>query len=258
MFEDWEEQAEQAAQSAVKEADKLKVEGDQRTREWFRARLGKFTGSNIHKLMGKTDLNKSTFGSGAITYIMSIMNERTMNEEGIDRYIDDMMAKEFKQTQWGIDNEPVAIKRVEEKTGLTIDETRFKPNEERPYFGGSTDGMASDGNPCEIKCPFDGAKHLKNREFMLMGGVPEDSEYYTQLQSHLANNEKSKMVHFASFDPRQQEKYQLAYVTVERNDEYINTMLNRIDMAELAIQKCMEQDVSIAEAIEEVKLIHSK
>lgn len=257
MFEDWEEQAEAAVDKSVKESDKQKVEGEQRTREWFRARIGKFTGSNIHKLMGKTDLKKGIFGSGAITYIMSVMNERTMTEEAIEVYIDDMMAKEFKQTNWGIENEPIAIKRFEKETGLKVTDTRFKPNEERPYFGGSTDGMASDDNPCEIKCPFDGSKHLKNRDFMLMGGVPEDHEHYTQFQSHMANND-AKKTHFVSFDPRQQEKYQFVHVEVERNQEYINTMLSRIDQAELAINMCMDKDISIAEALEEVKHLESE
>ena len=61
---------------------------EQRTYDWYKARFGMFTASEVHKLMGKTDMNKSkngeaVFGDTAMSYIYRIASERKMLYNGM-------------------------------------------------------------------------------------------------------------------------------------------------------------------------------
>ena len=66
----------------------------------------------------------------------------------------------------------------------------------------------------------------------------------------MANN-KAEKTHFISFDPRQIEPFNFVHIEIERNQEYINKMLNRIDMAEYAIQECINNNKSLNLALQE-------
>ena len=68
----------------------------QRSKEWFEKRLGKFTASEIYKLMGKTG-----FGKTGETYIYEKVCEQLTGElqEEINT----------KATTWGEETEPYAV-----------------------------------------------------------------------------------------------------------------------------------------------------
>ena len=57
---------------------------EQGTLEWQRMRLGKFSGSNIHKLMGKARNKSDIFSQTALTYIKEVAAERCLNQKMVD------------------------------------------------------------------------------------------------------------------------------------------------------------------------------
>ena len=79
---------------------------EQRSLEWYRARLGHFTGSNIHKLISK----KPELTKTAISYIFEVAAERLLakkivtGDEEFNEYIEQMSVT-TKAMQFGIDME---------------------------------------------------------------------------------------------------------------------------------------------------------
>lgn len=141
---------------------------EQRTVEWFEARKGKFSASEIHKLMGKT-INTDT----AQTYILEKATEE-ISEIIIDPF--DNKAMEYGRT-W----EPVAKSYYSEVTGHKVNDFGFKLLNE--HAGCSPDGLI-DGQQkgLEIKCPYlpiNHTKHLliENQEQL----KSERKEYYYQV-----------------------------------------------------------------------------
>jgi len=87
---------------------------EQRTDDWFAARLGKVSASRIADIMAKT---KSGFSASRETYMNDLLTERLTGKP----------AKSFTNAamQHGIDTEPQARATYELFTGLIVVETGF-------------------------------------------------------------------------------------------------------------------------------------
>ena len=57
-------------------------------------------------------------------------------------------------TEWGTQQEPIAIKMFEEQYGLKVYELGLIPHEKYPWLGGSPDGLTDTNCLVEIKCPM--------------------------------------------------------------------------------------------------------
>ena len=111
--------------------------------EWFRKRLGNFTGSQIGLLMkkGRSDY----FSDTAKTYIYQVASERDMNPEIIN---DDVEFEKYlhqvcvntKAMQWGTDQEENARELYERLTGRHIVETGSCKHPAIEHFASSPDG----------------------------------------------------------------------------------------------------------------------
>lgn len=216
---------------------------EQQSKDWFAARLGKFTASRMPDLMGRG--RGELFGAKAVNYVQEIIIERTLSEEGREIYIEQQMNREFVQTKWGNKYEPEARKAIEDALGLKCEEVTFRKNE-LEYFGGSAD-FVCEGVPGEIKCPFNVMVHQNNLELMLTG-LDKSHTYYAQIQAHIMNFNSDRCV-FASYDPRRDEKSKLAIIEVCRDEAFISEMLERLELAEKAVNLNIYEGIPIQKTL---------
>lgn len=211
----------------------------QRTVKWFLNRWDKFTGSRIPDLMKQGRGKCETWGETAKAVILEIASYQMMTDEGREQYAIEQMYKDFRQTRWGNTYEPEAREKYAELTGLSVNECGFRVHPEIPYFGGSFDGEVRDGimscndhkynGIIEIKCPYDPIKHMKNRN-LSVDGINASFEYYGQIQ---ANIEVAGVdwCDFISYDPRCKPEFQMVIIRVNRDQIFIDAMLERIHEA---------------------------
>ena len=196
---------------------------EQRTDEWFEARLGKVTASRIYDVLSKT---KSGYSATRKNYMAQLLCERlTGNRE-----------ESFKTAamQRGNDIEPKARARYMLETGELVEETGFINHPTINMSGASPDGLVGEDGLIEIKCP-NTATHLE----FLRTKKPK-SEYLLQMLWQMACTGR-KWCDFVSYDDRLPEHLSFQMVRINRDDE-------RIQEIEEEVQKFLhELDEQIAE-----------
>lgn len=183
---------------------------EQRTEEWFAARIGKVTASRIADLMAKT---KSGYSTSRANYMAELIAERLTGTKG-DSYSSAAM-------QWGTDQEPNARAAYETLKGVLVQETGFVPHPTIQNSGASPDGLVGDDGLVEIKCPFT-ATHL---EFLTYGAVPE--KYNLQMQWQMACTGRA-WCDYVSYDPRLPERMAIKIHRVMRDMHMINTIEDEV------------------------------
>ena len=178
---------------------------EQRTEEWFAARLGKVTASRVADVLAKI---KSGESASRKNYKMELVVQRLTNKQG-ESFTNAAM-------EWGTEQEPFARMAYEAHTGTFVKEEGFVDHPTIEGFGCSPDGIVGEGL-IEIKCP-NTANHI---ETVLENKAP--SKYIPQMQCQMACT-GAKWCDFVSFDPRVPEDLQLFVVRVERDQEYIDAM----------------------------------
>lgn len=170
--------------------------------EWYQIRLGKFTSSEIHRLMTEpklaADKKAGNLSDGAMTYVLEKVHEQLTGEPASSF---DSMA-----TVWGVQNEPLARAWYEKLTDCKVTEAGFEMISES--YGGSADGLVDfaqgvhDNGGIEIKCPFKGSNHLEHclisdQEYMKVNF----KDHYWQCVSNCFIYGRDWW-DFISFDPR--------------------------------------------------------
>lgn len=157
---------------------------EQRTEEWFNARLGNVTASRVADIMAKT---KTGASASRANYMAQLITER----------LTQTVAEGFSSSamQWGTETEPQARMAYELLTGSVVAETGFVPHPTVQGLGASPDGLVGALGLIEIKCP-NSATHI---ETLLKEKVP--SKYVTQMQVQMMCTER-EWCDFVSFDPR--------------------------------------------------------
>lgn len=178
---------------------------EQRTEEWFSARLGKVTASRVADVLAKIKTGES---ASRKNYKMELVVQRLTGKQG-ESFTNAAM-------EWGTEQEPFARMAYEAHTGTFVKEEGFVDHPTIEGFGCSPDGIVGEGL-IEIKCP-NTANHI---ETVLENKVP--SKYIPQMQCQMACT-GAKWCDFVSFDPRVPEDLQLFVVRVERDQEYIDAM----------------------------------
>lgn len=183
---------------------------DQRSEEWFAARLGKVTASRVADLMAKTKTGPS---ASRANYMADLIVERLtgIRPEGFTNAA----------MQWGTDTEPQARAAYEFLTDATVVEEGFCLHPTIADFGASPDGLIGDAGLIEIKCP-NTAAHI---EVLLTGSVP--GKYETQMQAQMACTGRA-WCDYVSFDPRMPGDMQLFVKRVARDDAFIFRMEDEI------------------------------
>lgn len=172
---------------------------DQRSDEWFKARLGKVTASRVADVMART---KTGYSASRANYMAELICERLTGQPA-ERFSNAAM-------QWGTDNEPHAKAAYCFMQDATVEDVGFVHHPSIADFGASPDGLIGTNGLIEIKCP-NTATHL---ETLLGDGI--DGKYVTQMQVQMACTGR-QWCDFVSFDPRLPGDMQLFVKRVERD-----------------------------------------
>lgn len=175
---------------------------EQRSEEWFAARLGKVTASKVADVIAKT---RSGYSSSRDNYMAQLICERLTGQQG-ESFTNSAM-------QWGVDTEPLARSAYESQNEL-VEEVGFIPHPRIEMSGASPDGFVGLFGMLEIKCP-NTATHL---ETLLTQSVP--SKYITQMQWQMACAQR-QWCDYVSYDPRLPQDLQLFVKRVEFDPEYV-------------------------------------
>lgn len=191
--------------------------------EWHTLRKGKFTGSEIYKLMTEPRSKSELLSETAKTYVHEKIVEQFSTEP--------KLSITTAATEWGTTHEPAAKKWYGKVTGCKVQDIAFVelPNYEA-HAGGSPDGLVDYTHIVEIKCPYVSANHVRNVLCSTSELRSTLKEYYWQMQFYMAclNVEHCD---FVTFDPRIDADWGLHIKRIERNDADIALMLTQIDKA---------------------------
>ena len=159
----------------------------QRTNEWYTARVGKITASRIKDLNAKPQKGKAL--NATLTRLLS---ER-LTGQAVSTFTTSEMA-------WGIECEPLARQAYELATFCTVVETGLIDHPTIAMSGANSD---------------------THTNTLLTGQVP--SEYLPQIAWQLACTGRN-WCDFVSFDPRMPASLQLKIIRVNRSDVDIETL----------------------------------
>lgn len=211
---------------------------EQRTTEWFIARKGKFTASEIYNLLTTSRKKDEVFGDTALTYIKEKVSEYLMNEN----VFIDMQTFAFSSTatRWGEQYEAEAREAYALLTGNEVEETGFIPYS--THSGGSPDGLVTDGRGLiEIKCPFNPSKHI---EFMLMRKAEDllsiSKQYYWQCMANLMFTNR-EYIDFVSYDPRMAGIIHMKVLRIEADPKALSLLQERIALAEERLESIVSE-----------------
>lgn len=211
----------------------LKVE--QGSPEWFRARLGRCTGSNFDKLMTKT----GKFSAQSKAYADELIAEMvTGHKQEFSDFKSDAMIR-------GNDLEEFAVSTYErvsgEKTtvvGMVVSACG--------RFSVSPDRYVGDKGLVEIKCPLQ-KKHINTLIYQKM-----DMTYYAQVQSQLLITGR-EWCDFMSFHPEMPPLIERVYVDDEYRENLLDAMAQFIEDMDEKINRLKELGVEFNVTLEELK-----
>ena len=208
---------------------------EQRTNDWYRARLGQFNASTIGDLMIKGRSKDEIFGKTAMAVINQVAYERLLNPTVVED--DDMFGEYLEQTdittramRWGIENEPVA-RSLYMLTAHTTDvvETGSLRHPDLPMLSASPDGLVGDDGLIEIKSV--GAASYMRYINVTDGATLKaiEPKYYWQIQCQLSVTDR-QWCDFVVYNPFVVAPLHIARIW--RNLADISAMLERVVLAE--------------------------
>lgn len=184
----------------------------QRSEEWFAARLGKVTASRVADVVART---KSGWGASRANYMAELIAERLTGTPA-ERFTNSAM-------QWGADIEPEARISYEFLSGMDVEQVGFVEHPAIAMSGASPDGLCGADGLVEIKCP-NTATHI---DTLIGREVP--AKYITQMQWQMACTER-QWCDFVSFDPRLPESMKIFVKRVPRDDSLIKDLEDEVTL----------------------------
>lgn len=214
----------------------------QHSLDWYRARLGRVTGSQVGLLMKKGKKKDEPFSETAYTYIHQIAAERALNPELVGD--DDMFAFYVEQTsatskdmRFGTEQEPHARAMYSEVKNVEVYEVGACQHPTIQTFSSSPDGITEDNGirGCiEIKCPKAAtfSKYVANiTDNASLKSVNPD--YFYQCQAHMACV-NAQYCDFVIYCPYL--SHPIHIIRITRDDNEIAEMESRVMLAEQIIQ----------------------
>jgi putative phage-type endonuclease len=199
---------------------------EQRSEEWFQARLGKVTASRVADVLAKI---KSGESASRRNYKIQLVSERLTGEKQ-ETYINQAM-------QDGIDREQFARDRYVQQFG-EVEEVGFVKHPTLEA-GASPDGMVGDDGIIEIKCPM-GSTHT---ETLMTQDIP--SKYVPQVQFQLLVTGR-KWCDFVSYNPMFPEHLQVFVKRIEADPVYQKEL-------ESEVTKFLEEVDDVINKLKEIK-----
>lgn len=201
--------------------------------KWFLDRHGKFTASEIGKLLSKgTGVNM--FGTGALSYIKAKAIEKMTDlwerpeMEGVKSILHGKMyeAPAFEMYKMATKNYSMRYFGTDEPLFLEYDKDS----------GGSPDGLMGQGDKIhlglELKCPKNSHIHLDYYQFKNQYDLADyNQDYYAQLQFLLMITQ-AELFHFCSFDDRfKAPKMKIKVIEVRPDRKFQDNLEIRLKMA---------------------------
>lgn len=187
----------------------------QRTGEWRKARLGRFTASRFADLLteakSKADREAGNLSKTSESYVLGCIGE----------ILTELPADEIETVamKWGTEHEDEARMAYCLRANVDVEQVGFVEHPELEYVGCSPDGMVGTDGLIEIKCPFTSREHVRT---LVSREIPE--QYVAQVQGQLWVTGR-KWCDFVSYDPRViAGGYELAIVRVGRDGDFISAL----------------------------------
>ena len=200
----------------------MEIKCEQRSDEWFAARLGLLTCSQFPKLMPMARQKPDDWNETQLSILREVAAERLTGKHE-ESYTSSAM-------QWGIDNEDMARYTFEAETMETVRKCGFFKSDVSPDFiGGSPDGIivrdGEDWGVAEFKCPTS-KQHLR----YLLDKEELWNDYKWQVLGHCF---VSHIKHYAlvSYDPRFDETKQLVVIARELEFNELDPLRYRLGLA---------------------------
>lgn len=172
---------------------------EQSSAEWFEARKGRVTGSNVGAILGLDPYR------GPDDVMRSMVREASGAESEFTGNV---------ATEWGSFHEDMAQFDFTTETGKQVKVCGFFPHLD--WLGASPDGLIDDDAVLEIKCPFrlrDGGEHK---------GIAEQAHYYAQMQIEMYCTERAK-AYFWQWAP-----HKTKLEIVDRDEWWLDTHIPRL------------------------------
>lgn len=212
----------------ITDEDKAKQYLEQGSAEWDTIRIGRFTSSEMHRLMecGKRPMTEKELAARPKTGVGSkttqVADPSKMGRAGVSYIRQKVWETLTGQAKgevyayalvYGKENEPAAIEHFERITGLEVERTGFQVYTD--HAGGSPDGLIGEDEGLEIKCPSSDEQIdylMLTDHHDLKNNYPQ---YYWQCVSLLLFTGRKRW-HFCTFDPRiKEEKLQMTHLIIE-------------------------------------------
>jgi len=233
--------------------ERAPIHAQQGSDEWDLIRLGRFTSSELHKLMGHgwREMTPAELaarpkkGKGSRT--TQVPDFSQLSKEA-DTYIDQKVAETLTGRAsmqsyayplvWGKENEPLAVQHFEQKFGIETYECGFQTFSD--HAGGSPDRFIGETDILETKCPFKSENHM---DYLWLTSpwnlklIHED--YFWQCVSLLLFCKRERL-HFVSFDDRFPEKLKMKRLIFETKD-FQEEHERIINVLKLAIERKLQR-----------------
>lgn len=215
---------------------------EQGTLEWDQVRIGRFTASEIHRLMepAKREMTpeelkarpKDGPGSGKkITYDYTKLSDAAMTY--VNEKVAEVLTGQAKQQGyafplvWGTEHEEEACEMFVAKTGFEIEKVGFFKYTD--HAGGSPDRLVENNAILEVKAPYESVNQIKYLILTDHYDVRRDYfPYWVQCQANMLFTDRS-LCHFCTFDPRMKEdKHKLTHITIPADAEFHDLICNQI------------------------------
>jgi hypothetical protein len=237
----------------------LAQQSEQGSQMWTDIRAGRFTSSEMWKLMlsGTREMTEAELkarpktGKGSKTKFVE--DPACLSDQTIT-YIYSKVAESLtgqaaepvnsQATRWGDDMEPFAAEYFREKTGLDYDIISFVPFGD--HAGGSPDRVIKGTKDIlEIKCPFNSANQIHYLMLTDQWDLKrQHPEHYWQCMSNLLFMD-APICHFVTYDHRMKdEKEKLFYLPIKPVSEDFERIVKKLEVAiteKLAILKIIRE-----------------
>lgn len=205
------------------------VDVEQGSSEWLRLRLGLVSASRFKDIMTNPRNKTELFSSTAKSYMLELIAEIVTGEQ-----------KEVsgKALEWGSNNEKSAQIEYAFEQGVTIDEIGICLTDDR-QIGASPDGFIGDFGGIEIKCPYNSANHIST---VIAGEMPK--EHMAQVQGNMLVNGR-QWWDFVSYDPRIDGKGRIFITRIERDEEYIAKIQEKLTAFLIEMKRILKESFGI-------------
>lgn len=206
---------------------------EQRSTEWFAARLGCVTASRVKDVMASG--RGGAPSAARKNYMMELLCERLTGQQG------GADLSRNAAVQRGVELEPFACMAYEADKGVIVAETGLVMHPAIPRFGASPDGLVGTDGVLEIKCP-NTATHIAT-----MQSERHDPQYEWQMLAQMACTGRA-WADFVSYDDRLPEPLQYVCHRFERDfkrcrdmEQEVKAFLEELDELEKEMRERMKE-----------------